>query len=145
MHAGRPNVVERLIERFGSASGLPFGDAKLPFYIMHAQLWLLIALARVAKDAAPAFAPHRAFFERIAFSAEFPHVVMRAFAIDILRELAHALAPDEREALISKLGAANQSPFPPAPRTGYREFRYAPRPDASPRPEDCLLYTSRCV
>jgi hypothetical protein len=136
VHAGRPNVVERLIERFGSASSLPFGDAKLPFYIMHAQLWLLIALARVAKDAAPAFAPHRAFFERIAFSAEFPHVVMRAFAIDILRELAHALAPDEREALISKLGAANQSPFPPAPRTGYREFRYAPRPDASPRPED---------
>lgn len=136
VHAGRPDVVERLIERFGSASSLPFGDAKLPFYIMHAQLWLLIALARVAKDAAPAFAPHRAFFERIAFSAEFPHVVMRAFAIDILRELAHALAPDEREALISKLGPANQSPFPPAPRTGYREFRYAPRPDASPRPED---------
>lgn len=134
--AGRSDVVERLIEHFGSASSLPFGDAKLPFYVMHAQLWLLIALARAAKDAAPAFAPHRAYFERIAFSAEFPHVVMRAFAIDILRELAHALAPEEREALIAKLGPANQSPFPSAPRTDYREFRYAPRPDASPRPED---------
>lgn len=134
--AGRSDVVERLIEHFGSASSVPFGDAKLPFYVMHAQLWLLIALARVAKDAAPAFAHHRAFFERIAFSVEFPHVVMRAFAIDILRDLAHALAPDEREALISKLGPANQSPFPTASRTDYREFRYAPRPDASPRPED---------
>lgn len=134
--AGRSDVVERLIEHFGSASSLPFGDAKLPFYVMHAQLWLLIALARVAKDAAPAFVPHRAFFERIAFSIEFPHVVMRAFAIDILRELAHALALEEREALIAKLGPANQSPFPSAPRTDYREFRYAPRPDASPRPED---------
>jgi hypothetical protein len=134
--AGRFDVVERLIERFGFASSLPFGDAKLPFYAMHAQLWLLIALARVAKDAAPAFVPHRAFFERIAFSAEFPHVVMRAFAIDILRELVHALAPEEREVLIAKLGPANQSPFPSAPRTDYREFRYAPRPDASPRPED---------
>ena len=134
--AGRFDVVERLIEHFGSASSLPFGDAKLPFYVMHAQLWLLIALARVAKDAAPAFAPHRAFFERIAFCAEFPHVVMRAFAIDILRELAHALAPEEREALVVKLGPANQSPFPSAPRTEYREFRYIPRPDASLRPED---------
>ncbi|SEB25125.1 hypothetical protein [Variovorax sp. YR216] len=134
--AGHPEVVERLIERFGSAPSLPFGDAKLPFYVMHAQLWLLIALARVAKDAAAALAPHRAFFERIAFSVEFPHVVMRAFAIDILRELADALAPEEREALIAKLGPANQSPFPSVPRTRYREFRYAPRPDASPRPED---------
>ena len=134
--AGRSDVVERLIERFGSASSLPFGDAKLPFYAMHAQLWLLIALARVVKDAALAFAPHRAFFERIAFSAEFPHVVMRAFAVSILGELAHALAPEEREALIAKLGPANQSPFPSAPRSDYREFRYAPRPDASPQSED---------
>lgn len=134
--AGRSDVVERLIDRFGAAASLPFGDAKLPFYIMHAQLWLLMALARVAKDAVPAFVPHRAFFERIAFSAEFPHVVMRAFAIDILRELAHALAPEEREALIANLGPANRSPFPSAPRTDYREFLYAPRPDASPPPED---------
>lgn len=134
--AGRCDVVERLIERFGFAQNLPFGDAKLPFYVMHAQLWLLIALARVMKDAAPAFASHRAFFERIAFSAEFPHVVMRAFAIDILRELAYALAPEEREALIDKLDLANQSPFPSAPRSDHHEFRYAPRPDASPRPED---------
>lgn len=134
--AGRSDVIERLIERFGSASRLPFGDAKLPFYVMHAQLWLLIALARVAKDAAPTFASHRAFFERIAFSAEFPHVVMRAFAIDVLRELAPALAPEEREALIAKLELANRSPFPSTPRADYREFRYAPRPDASPRSEN---------
>lgn len=134
--AGRFDVIERLIERFGSACSLPFGDAKLPFYVMHAQLWLLIALARVAKDVALALAPYRTFLEGIAFSAEFPHVVMRAFAIDILRELAQSLAPEEREALIAKLAPANQSPYPYAPRTDYREFRYAPRPDASPRPED---------
>lgn len=136
MVAGRFDVTERLIERFESASGLPFGDAKLPFYLMHAQLWLLMALARVAKDAAPAFISHRTFFERIAFSAEFPHVVMRAFAIDVLREVAPALVPGEREALISKLGTANRSLFPSAPRANYRDFRCAPRPSASPRPED---------
>lgn len=134
--AGRSDVIERLIERFGAASSLPFGDAKLPFYVMHAQLWLLIAFARVAKDAATAFNPHRAFFERIVFSAEFPHVVMRAFAVDILRELADALAPEEREALLAKLGPANQSPFPSVPRADYREFRHARRPDASPQSED---------
>lgn len=134
--AGRCDIVELLIERFGFSSSLPFGDAKLPFYTMHAQLWLLIALARVAKDAASVFAHHRAFFERIAFSAEFPHVVMRAFAIDILRQIAQTLTTEEGEALIARLGFANQSPFPQALRTDYREFRYAPRPNASPRAED---------
>ena len=134
--AGRGDVVERLIERFDSASSLPFGDAKLPFYAMHAQLWLLIALARVGKDGATALAPHRALFERIALSDEFPHVVMRAFATDILRQLAHVLAPEAREALIAKFASVNRSPFPTAPQAVYREFRYAPRPDASPQPQD---------
>lgn len=103
---------------------------------MHAQLWLLIALARVAKDVASVIAHHRAFFERIASSAEFPHVVMRAFAIDILCEFAQPLASEQREAVIAKLASANQSPYPYAHRSDYRELRYAPRPDASPRPED---------
>jgi hypothetical protein len=94
------------------------------------------ALARVAKDFAPALATHRAFFEGIAFSAEFPHVVMRAFSIDILRELAKSLAYDEREALDAKLTAANQSPYPHAPRTDHTGFRYVDRPDSSLRPEN---------
>ena len=84
----RFDVIDRLIERFDSGSGLPFSDAKLPFYAMHAQLWLLIALGRVAKDSVGSLASRRPFFERIAFSTEFPHVAMRAFAIDILREIA---------------------------------------------------------
>lgn len=129
----RFDVIDRLIERFDSASGLPFCDPKLPFYGMHAQLWLLIALARIAKDNIHALADHRALIERIAFSTEFPHVVVRAFAIEILRELSRRLPADEREALIVKLALANQSPYPHTPQTGYSEFRYIDRPDSSPR------------
>ena len=132
----RFDVVEGLIERFESVWSLPFGDAKLPFYVMHAQLWLLIALARVAKDVAFALVPHRAFFERVALSTEFPHIVMRAFAIDILRELAQTMASEEQEKLIAKLAPANRSPYPYAPSTDHRQLRYAPRPDVSPQPED---------
>jgi hypothetical protein len=132
----RFDVIDRLIERFDSGSGLPFSDAKLLFYSMHAQLWLLIALARVAKDSVNALASRRAVFERIALSTEFPHVAMRAFAIDILREIAQTLASDERDALNAKLASANLSPYPHAPRSDYTEFRYVARPDTSPRPDD---------
>ncbi|UTL78914.1 ATP-binding protein [Pseudomonas putida] len=136
MVAGRSDVIEGLIERFESASSLPFGDAKLPFYVMHAQLWLLIALARVAKTTAAVLAPYRGFFENVAFSNRFPHVVMRAFAIDTLRELMQDLAPEERDVLICQLDSANQSPFKSVTQTSYRELRYVPRPDSSPQLED---------
>jgi hypothetical protein len=134
----RFDVIDRLIERFDSASGLPFCDPKLPFYVMHAQLWLLIALARVAKDNIHALADHRAVFESITFSTEFPHVVMREFAIEILRELAQGLASEAREILIAKIALVNQSPYPHVPRTDHREFRYIDRPDSAPRPENAF-------
>lgn len=134
----RFDVINRLIERFDSGTGLPFSDLKLPFYSMHAQLWLLIALGRVAKDSVDALASRRVFFERIAFSAEFPHVSMRAFAVDILHKIAQPLASDERDTLIAKLALANLSPYPHAPRSDYTEFRYVPRPDSSPRPDDAF-------
>ncbi|MFZ2988849.1 hypothetical protein, partial [Ideonella sp.] len=136
VEAGRPDVVERLVGHAATHGGQPFGDMKLPFYGMHAQLWLLIALARVAKDSAAILAAHRAHFEGVAFSTSFPHVVMRAYAVDILRQVAAVLAPQERDTLLARLATANQSPFPHAPPNEYQKLRYAPRPEGSSRPDD---------
>lgn len=135
---GRFDIIDRLIERFDSGVGRPFSDAKLPFYAMHAQLWLLIALGRVAKESARALVSRRAFFEGIGLSTEFPHVVMRAFALDILREIARTLRIDERETLTAALATANVSPYPHSPRTDYTDFRYVPRPESSPKPADAF-------
>lgn len=134
----RFDVLDQLIACFASGTASPFNDAKLPFYAMHAQLWLLIALARVSKDNSEGLLRHRPFFEGIALSAEFPHVVMRSFAIDILREIARTLDPAEGKALIDALSVCNVSPYPHAPRTDYTEFRYVARPDSSPRPADAF-------
>lgn len=133
---GRFDVIEKLIDCFRSTANLPFSDAKLPFYVMHAQLWLLISLARVAKDFPLALARHHKFFQEVALSTEFPHVVMRAFAICALRELASSLPPQERKPLNARLAGANQSPYPHAPRSGYSDFLYARRPDTSPPSDD---------
>lgn len=136
VEGGRSDVVERLIGRAASHGSRPFGDMKLPFYGMHAQLWLLIALARVARDGATVVASYRMHFEEVAFSTTFPHVVMRAYAVDILCGIAEVLAPQERETLLARLATVNQSPFQQVPQDEYRELRYAPRPDGSQRPED---------
>lgn len=137
---GKFDIVERLIGLFDTGKGFPFNDAKLPFYTMHARLWLLIALGPVAKKSAEFFSQRRAFFERIAFSTDFPHVAMRAFAIDILQDIAQTLSPGHRDALTSNLATANVSPFPHAPRPDYTEYRYLNRPDSSPRPDDAFYF-----
>jgi hypothetical protein len=130
---GRFEVIDYLIILAGKDSLLPFVDAKLPFYLMHARLWLLIALARIAKDDAGSLVRHLAYLERVAFSIEFPHVVMREFALMTLRAIAPILDLAEREGLSARLAKANRTPWPASPRAHHSEFRYLPRPEASPR------------
>lgn len=133
---GKFDIIEQLIERFDSGSNRPFGDTKLPFYAMHAQLWLLIALARVAMENARELSHCRAFFEKIAFSTEFPHVAMRNFAAAALRTISETLTDKERETLVSRLDVINQSPFPTITKQGHTDYHYVTRPDSSPRPQD---------
>ncbi|MYM21478.1 hypothetical protein GTP46_02305 [Duganella sp. FT135W] len=134
----RFDVVDALLTRFKFDSGLPCADAKLPFYAMHAQLWLLISCARIAKDSAQGFVKHRPIFEEIAFSTTFPHVVARAFAMDVLRKLEPLIGDDERVLLRSKLSVANRSPFSPITRTELGELCYRARPDSRPEEDSAF-------
>ena len=134
----RFDVINLLVARFDAPTALPFVDEKLPFYPMHARLWLLIALARLAADRPSQIAPYRPLLEHVAFSSEFPHVVIRAFAIDVLRLIAPLLDSPTRDKLLNRLEGANQSPFPHQPNDSFVEGRYIPRPNDSLRPDDAF-------
>jgi hypothetical protein len=129
----RFDVIAHLIQRFTDSGIGPFGDAKLPAYPMHAQLWLLIALARIALDHPQQLVVHLQFFEQVAFADNFPHVVMRAFAIDTLRVLAAVLDPSERDKLLQRLDNTNRSPFPQVMAREFQKRRYLPKPDTAQR------------
>jgi hypothetical protein len=108
---GRSAVLERLISLAAAKQGKPFVDARLPFYDQHARLWLLIALARAAKDSYPALAPHFGFLADAALNGE-PHVLMRHFAATAaLSVLDSGVVPTDTP-LKNKLVAVNSSPFP---------------------------------
>ncbi|MTH59987.1 ATP-binding protein [Paracoccus litorisediminis] len=134
----RFDVLGKLIVRFDSGSAAPFNDGKLPFYSMHAQLWLLIALARVSKADPSALAKHQTFFERVALSTDFPHAVMRSFAVDTLQEIAGSLDDAEAQAILGTVAVANVSRYEHGPKVRHAEFRYITRPDSSPRAADAL-------
>jgi len=109
--ANRFDVIDRLIALTTHTEPSAFRDAKRPFYPLHAKLWLLIALARIAKDDPVPMSRHLAFLEAVAFDPAFPHVAMQHFAALALREVATILPADERQRLSERAGAVNRSPF----------------------------------
>jgi hypothetical protein len=134
----RFDIINRLVARYDTASVIPFGDVKLPPYPLHARLWLLIALARIAADRPIQMSSYLSLFERIAFADDFPHLIIRSFAIDALRAIAPRLDPSSRGVLDARLAGANISPFAHKPTDGIAEARYVQRPEKSPRPSDAF-------
>ena len=99
---GRHEVLEQLAELAAAQGGSPYAAPDLSFYALHAQLWLMIALARAAAehpDPVTKFVP----LLRSGATRQNPHVLVREFAANALLALGRhgtvALAPEEAAAL----------------------------------------------
>ena len=120
------DVIGACIARFDGENAGAFQDQKLPFFFLHARLWLLVALARIALEHPEAILSERTFLERITFDAQTPHVGMQAFAGDALRALLVRLPTAEANALRTRLDGVNTSPFPRGPENKARRDFYHP-------------------
>ena len=114
----RKDVLTHLINLAKAAKGGPFVDARLHFYHMHALQWLLIALARAAKEKPASLVPHGDFLIQIALGGE-PHVLIRGFAakaaLTLLDSGYLSIDSDVRQRLL----AVNTSGFPVELSKGY--------------------------
>ncbi len=77
---GRWNIVDALVGKVYEEKAGPFQARELKFYYLHARLWLLIALARMALDHPKEIARYKDALLPIATEAQNPHVLMRHFA-----------------------------------------------------------------
>ncbi|MBW7836506.1 MAG: NACHT domain-containing protein [Sphingomonadales bacterium] len=132
----RFDVLVKIVAHFDKQTALPYSDGKFPFYHFHAQLWLLIALARVAKDHAKDILPFRPLLERVAFNESFPHIVMCAFAADALQSLIPLLNDVDGKDLLEKVKLVNHSPFPRQQRESTAKEFWQNRPEGSPEPKN---------
>lgn len=82
---GHFEVINKIIQLSSTRTGGEFVDARLEFYLLHAQLHLLIALARIALENPESLRGHAEFISAFANS---DHIIMRHFA----RLIADALA-----------------------------------------------------
>lgn len=106
----RFEVLQGIFQHAENCSTQPFCDRNLPFYTLHAQLWLLIAVARAAQDDGKALIPYTDYFYRYATSEQ-PHVLIRLFAARTLIALSEARLISITDQERDKLCNINQSTY----------------------------------
>ena len=104
---------------FASASpSEAFHDRHLEFYGLHARQWLLIGLARAARDHPHRVASHSDFLMQAAFEGE-PHVLIREFSRRALECIAEADLLEHRSELTARLRGINTSQLPAVDSRSY--------------------------
>lgn len=108
---GKWNVIDLLIDKFGTNHSHPFQAPEQPFYYLHARLWLLITLARLSIDYPTEIIRYVKLLESVAYDLKFPHVLMRHFAANCLLSCMKQGAITTRGFDEEKLAGINDSPF----------------------------------
>ena len=108
---GQAGVLRHLMGMFAKEVGGPFVDARLHFYRLHAEQWLLIALARAAKESPVLISDHCEQLTKAALGGT-QHVVIRELAARAVLALISsgqiAASADERK----QLSDLNRSSLP---------------------------------
>lgn len=132
---GGDGILSLLMNNIDRVDAGAFQDRALPFFHLNARMWLLVAVARIAKDRPDKIAPFREALEAIATSDAFPHVVCRHFAVEALRPLADAGLVQHPDAYRSWLQTLNRPALPPAKHNAGRPDFYSRRPKGRPEPQ----------
>lgn len=129
-------VIDTLLSKLNDKDAGAFQDRSLPFFAMHAKLWLLMAAARLAMDYPEEIRRHQATLETIALDDAFPNVALRENARRALLSCFKGAKDRASKALVKRLARVNVSQFPKKKEKAKREpdFQWE-RPETEPEPE----------
>ncbi len=93
-----------------------FGFKGYPFYVMHAKLYLLIALLRIAVDDTSLLVHYKDLFADIAINA-YPHILIQRTSADICVAIEKQFPQTFPEELLFQFSVVDKSPFQVEDRT----------------------------
>lgn len=134
----RWKVIDALVDKFKKEDAHPFQAPELTFYYMHARLWLLIALARIALDSPKNIARYRKFLIEIVLDEDIPHVLMRHFASQAILACVDKGSIELSAGMEKQIRAINLSPYlqhRKRQKEGGDDSFYKGRPDDALEPE----------
>jgi hypothetical protein len=134
----RWGVIDALVEKLSIENAHPYQAPELRFYYMHARLWLLIALARIALDYPENVARYQEVLFQIILDEQSPHVLMRHFAAQSIRSCTESGNLKLSGEMEKRIENVDSSPFPKMGRRlkkgGHNPF-YEGRPKEAPKPK----------
>ena len=132
---GRWKTVDLVVRKLMTRTAGPFQASELAFYWLHARLWLLISLARVALDQPAKISLYKNELLSFVVGAENQHVLIRHFAAQALLSCVDAGHLDLPSEVIDSVRAADRSPFPRlTEKTRRGGGFYESRPESAPKP-----------
>src|SRR5690606_13382868 len=119
-----------------------FQASEIPFYFMHAKLWLLIALARIARDEPCAIARYKNALMRVVDDVSAPHILMRHFAARAIIACIDAGQITVSSKKEHALRSVDASPLPRLHKKLKKSYEdnHGHRPKSAPKPKFSLEY-----
>lgn len=132
---GRWEIIDSVVGKMSEVDAGPFQASELPFFYMHARLWLLVALARMGRDFPTQIARYKDELLTFVFEDRYPHVLMRHFAARALLACVDAEQLNLPDKQATRVRNADRSPYPrlKEKRRNNGGF-YAGRPHSVPEP-----------
>lgn len=130
------DVVDALVKKLAQEAAGPFQAEELSFLFMHARLWMLISVARMALDHPERIARYKAELLCIALEEKQPHVLMRHFATNALLACIHSGALKVPANIEDQLRKIDLSPHPRLRKKArHGGVVYQGRPKTAPEPD----------
>lgn len=125
---GSFGVLAQIMDQFHREDAAPFNDDKLPFYHLHAKLWMMIAFARIACEMPDALKGLQILFLD-AIQTQTDHALIKHYAFSVL----NAIPLGARDAPVSKeLSSISQEMkakgIVPKDQLSHRRDHYGGRP-----------------
>lgn len=133
---GKWQIINALVDKWSMTTAGPFQAPELRFFYMHARLWLLIALARLALDYPKQIAEYKDVLLSVVNNTTAPHVLMRHFAARALLACVEAEKLDLPEKTLKLVSNIDKSPYHRSKNKSRQggDF-YRGRPTGAPKPE----------
>ena len=125
VETGSDREVDELVNWLNKGTVNAFGSSRYPFYKLHANLYLLIALARAAKDNVNPLLKHSEVFAFHAL-ASIPHVLIQKLAAEVALQIEKEYPSTYTKEIVTQLQSVGRSRFPIMKLEGHNELLQSP-------------------
>lgn len=132
---GRWSLIAKLFDRLNASGAGAFQDRAIPFMVLHAKFWFLLAVARIAIDSSSEIAKFAGPIEAIALNDSFPHVGLRQLAATILKTCLGKSKGSKAKAILKRVASVHVSRFIKPTKTQHVSGQLWNRPEDAPEPE----------